>query len=223
MFGAMFLIPLYYQVVREKSALDAGLLLAPQGVGAAIMMPIAGRIVDRTGARRVVLPGLVLTLIGFGVFTQVGATTPYVLLCGASFVAGLGIGATMMPTMAAAYQTLERVEVARATTAFNIVQRGFGALGTALISVILATQLADLLPGAQNASQGLQAAQSVPPALHDRVAPRIAEAFAHTYVWALALIVLASIPALFLPRTKAAIAQPVDQRADEAVAVAIEV
>ena len=35
----MFMLPLYYQVVRGQSALDAGLLLAPQGVGAAIMMP----------------------------------------------------------------------------------------------------------------------------------------------------------------------------------------
>ncbi|HXE44009.1 MAG TPA: DHA2 family efflux MFS transporter permease subunit [Conexibacter sp.] len=222
-FGAMLLLPLYYQVARGQSALHAGLLMIPQGVGAAVMMPIAGRIVDRTGAARIVLPGLGLVIAGFAVFTQVGAHTSYVLLCSASLVAGLGIGATMMPTMAAAYQTLAPVEIARATTAFNIVQRGFGALGTALVSVILATRLADELPGAQGASQSLQAAQSVPPALHARVAPHIADAFGSTYVWALALIVLASIPALFLPRSKPAVAQPAAERADEAVAVAIEV
>jgi EmrB/QacA subfamily drug resistance transporter len=222
-FGAMLLLPLYYQVARGESALNAGLLLIPQGVGAAIMMPIAGRIVDRAGAARVVLPGLALTLLGFGFFTQVEADTPYSLLMGASFVAGLGIGATMMPTMAAAYQTLAHAEVSRATTAFNIVQRGCGALGVALMSVILANQLADRLPGAANASGGLQAAQSIPPAAREQMAPLVADAFAHTYVWAFALIVLASIPALFLPRTKPALAQPVHERADEAAAVAIEV
>ena len=221
-FGAMLLLPLYYQVARGESALNAGLLLIPQGVGAAIMMPIAGRIVDRTGAARVVLPGLVLTLLGFGFFTQVEADTPYALLTSASFVAGLGIGATMMPTMAAAYQTLSHAEVSRATTAFNIVQRGCGALGVALMSVILANQLADRLPGAASASQGLQAAQSIPPAARDRMAPLVADAFAHTYVWAFGLIVLASIPALFLPRTKPALPQPVQERADEAVAVAVQ-
>jgi EmrB/QacA subfamily drug resistance transporter len=222
-FGAMLLLPLYYQVARGQSALHAGLLLIPQGVGAAIMMPIAGRIVDRTGAARVVLPGLVLTLIGFGVFTQVEADTSYALLMTASFVAGLGIGATMMPTMAAAYQTLSHAEVSRATTAFNIVQRGFGALGVALMSVILANQLADRLPGAANAGEGLQAAQSISPAARERMAPLVADAFAHTYVWAFALLVLASIPALFLPRTKPGLPQPVQERADEAAAVAIEV
>jgi len=222
-FGSMLLLPLYYQVARGESALDAGLLLIPQGIGAAIMMPIAGRVVDRTGAARVVLPGLVLTLLGFGFFTQVEADTPYPLLMTASFVAGLGIGATMMPTMAAAYQTLGHAEVSRATTAFNIVQRGCGALGVALMSVILANQLADRLPGAANASQGLQAAQSIPPAARDRMAPLVADAFAHTYVWAFALIVLAAIPALFLPRTKPALPQPTQERAEGAAAVALEV
>jgi EmrB/QacA subfamily drug resistance transporter len=224
-FGSMLLLPLYYQVARGESALDAGLLMIPQGVGAAIMMPIAGRIVDRTGAARVVLPGLLLTLIGFAVFTQVGADTSYVLLGGASFVAGLGIGATMMPTMAAAYQTLGRAEVSRATTAFNIVQRGFGALGVALMSVILANQLADRLPGAADAGQGLQAAQAIPPQARAELAPRVADAFGHTYMWAFALLVLAALPALFLPRgaPPAHVGEPAEQRAEEAAAVAVEV
>jgi len=222
-FGAMLLLPLYYQVARGQSALHAGLLMIPQGVGAAIMMPFAGRVVDRTGAARVVLPGLVLTLAGFGFFTQVAADTPYLELMAASFIAGLGIGATMMPTMAAAYQTLSHAEVSRATTALNIVNRGFGALGVALMSVILAGQLADRLPGAANAGQGLQTAQSIPPAARAALAPRVADAFGQTYWWAFALIALAAIPALFLPRAKPAMAQPVEERGEETVAVAIEV
>ena len=54
LFGAMLILPLYYQVVRGESALDAGLLLAPQGLGAATAMPIAGRLTDRLGAGRIV-------------------------------------------------------------------------------------------------------------------------------------------------------------------------
>ncbi|HZV75694.1 MAG TPA: DHA2 family efflux MFS transporter permease subunit [Conexibacter sp.] len=220
-FGAMLLLPLYYQVARGESALDAGLLMIPQGVGAALMMPVGGRIVDRTGAARVVLPGLICVLLGFGIFTQVGADTSYVLLGFASFVTGLGIGLAMMPTMAAAYQTLGRAEVSRATTAFNIVQRGFGALGVALMSVILANQLADRLPGAGNAGKGLQAAQSIPPQARAHLAPLVADAFGHTYVWAFALILVAVIPASFLPRDKPAAPQPVPARAEEAVAVEV--
>ncbi|HET6448511.1 MAG TPA: DHA2 family efflux MFS transporter permease subunit [Conexibacter sp.] len=207
-FGAMLLLPLYYQVARDQSALDAGLLMIPQGVGAALMMPVGGRVVDRTGARRVVLPGLVCVLLGFGTFTQVGADTSFVLLGAASFVTGMGIGLAMMPTMAAAYQTLAQAEVARATTTFNIAQRGFGALGVALLSVILANQLADRLPVAANAGQGLQAAQSIPPQARAQMAPLVADAFGATYAWVFALTLLAVIPALFLPRRKAASSGP---------------
>jgi EmrB/QacA subfamily drug resistance transporter len=222
-YGAMLLLPLYYQVARGQSALDAGLLMIPQGIGAALMMPVGGRVVDRTGAARVVLPGLALILAGYGIFTQVGAETPFTLLCFASFLAGLGIGLAMMPTMAAAYQTLERVEVARATTAFNIFQRGFGALGTALISVVLANQLADRLPGAGGPSHGLAAAQSISPQARAHAAPLVADAFGHTYVWVFALLVLAIIPALFLPRSKPAEATPaIAQPAEELAAVPVE-
>jgi len=223
-FGAMLLLPLYYQVARGESALDAGLLLIPQGVGAALMMPVGGRVVDRTGAARVVVPGILLTLAGFGMLTQVGADTSYVVLCAAAFLCGLGIGLAMMPTMAAAYQTLAHAEVARATTALNIVNRGFGAIGVALMSVILANQLADRLPGAASAGEGLQAAQAIPPGARAQLAPAVAEAFGHTYVWAFGLVALAAIPALFLPFRKPpeAAAPASDEGRAEAVAVAVE-
>ena len=50
-FGALLLIPLYYQTVRGASALEAGLLLAPQGVGAMITMPLAGKLPTATAAK----------------------------------------------------------------------------------------------------------------------------------------------------------------------------
>ncbi len=54
-FGSFLLVPLYYQSVRGATALDAGLLLVPQGLGAMVTMPIGGRITDaaaRGGCRR---------------------------------------------------------------------------------------------------------------------------------------------------------------------------
>ena len=67
LFGAMLILPLYYQVVRGESALNAGLLLAPQGIGAAMAMPIAGRLTDRLGAGKIVPLGVIVALIGTGV------------------------------------------------------------------------------------------------------------------------------------------------------------
>jgi EmrB/QacA subfamily drug resistance transporter len=200
MFGAMFMLPLYYQVVRGQSALDAGLLLAPQGVGAAIMMPIAGKLTDDIGAGKIVLGGLAVLLIGMVGFTQVGADTSFWLLGSCQFLLGLGMGATMMPAMSAAYQTLQRDQLARATTALNIIQRVGGSIGTAMLSVVLTHQLASRLPA--GGEGGLAAAQSVPPPARAQVAPDIADAFGNTFWWAAAVIAIAVIPALLLPRHK---------------------
>jgi hypothetical protein len=104
----------------------------------------------------------------------------------------------MMPAMTAAYQTLQRQQLARATTALNIIQRVGGSIGTALLSVVLTHGLASRLPGGNEG--GLAAAQSVGPAARERIAPDIAEAFGHTFWWAAGIIVLAVIPALLLPR-----------------------
>jgi MFS family permease len=222
MFGAMFLVPLYYQVVREKSALDAGLLLAPQGVGAALMMPIAGKLTDEIGPGRIVLTGLGFLLVGMLGFTQVGADTSFWLLGGSQFLMGLGMGAAMMPAMGAAYQTLQRQQIARATTALNIIQRVGGSIGTAFLSVVLTHQLSSRLPGA--GEHGLGAAQSLSPAAREAATPKIAEAFGHTFWFGAAVLLLAFIPASLLPRKKAPQPEsPETKLADEEAALLIEV
>src|SRR3954454_23957301 len=58
LFGTLLVLPLYYQVDRGQSALAAGLLLGPQGIGAALMLPISGRLTDRLGGGPVVLAGV---------------------------------------------------------------------------------------------------------------------------------------------------------------------
>jgi MFS family permease len=216
MFGAMLMLPLYYQVVRGESALHAGLLLAPQGLGAALMMPLSGRITDRHGAGRIAIFGLPMVALGMIGFTQITADTSLWVMGGLQFLLGLGMGASMMPSMSAAYQTMVHSQVARATTALNIIMRVGSAFGTALLSVVLTHQLASNLPQASG-DNGLAAAQSIPPEAHDKVAPMIASAFGHTFWWSVGLIAIAAIPIAFLPRSKpeAAEAEPATPPAPE--------
>jgi MFS family permease len=198
-FGTALLLPLYFQVVRGESALTAGLLIAPQGLGAALMMPLAGRVTDRTGPGRVVIAGLLVTLVAIFSLTQVGAHTSYVLLGATLFVMGLGLGATMMPAMSAAYQTLTRSQVARATSGLSIIQRVGGSIGVALLSVVLTRQFTDHLAPI-GGKTGLAAAQSVPASARAHVEPILASAFGHTFWWALIIVACALVPAAFLSR-----------------------
>jgi MFS family permease len=199
--GAMLLLPLYYQVVRQESALASGLLLAPQGLGAMVTMPIGGKLTDRIGPGRVVMMGLLVVIASVAGFTAVlQADTSYWVLGGVLFVMGLGLGLTMMPTMAAAIQTLVHDEVPRASTMLNIIQQVSASVGTALMSVLLANSLADKLGG--SGGGGLNATQDVPPQVLQQIVGPMAEAFQSTYWWAVGLLALAFIPALLLPRHK---------------------
>ncbi|WP_245960091.1 DHA2 family efflux MFS transporter permease subunit [Prauserella flavalba] len=199
-FGAMLLLPTYFILVRGETALQAGLLLAPQGLGAMVMMPIAGRLADRTGAGKIVLPGLVVILAGLAVWAQAAADTPYWLLMVSLFVLGLGMGSSMMPIMSAALQTLTKKDVAQASSALNIIQQTAGAIGAAVMSIILAALLAGKFGVETSQGQVAATAALQNPQTHDAAAVLAADSFASTFVWSLLLVALCIIPALFLPK-----------------------
>jgi EmrB/QacA subfamily drug resistance transporter len=187
-FGASLLFPLYFQQIRGEDALSAGLLLAPQGVGAMLTMPLAGVLADRIGPGKVVLTGMTLVTIGMAMFTQLTDTTSYTMLIGGLFVMGLGMGGTMMPIMAAALRTLTDHNIARGSTLMNIVQQVAASVGTALFSVLLTNNL-----------DGVTAL------------PEAAEGYADVFVIATILVATVLVPAFFLPRRKAG--KPVDPAA----------
>lgn len=225
-FGASLLFPLYFQQVRGEDALGAGLLLAPQGVGAMLTMPLAGVLADRTGPGKVVMAGVVVITVGMAMFTQVGADTGYPYLLGALFVMGLGMGATMMPIMTAALATLTDHNIARGSTLLNIQQQVAASIGTALFSVILtnefkesdaigrATALAEGADGSRDPSVLAQVAQQlgIDPAtieaLFARAIVDMADSFATVFVVATILVACCLVPAFFLPRKPAD--KPVD-------------
>src|SRR5512132_690274 len=199
LFGALILLPLYYQLVRGESPLATGLLLIPQGLGAAIAMPIAGRLTAEIGARLVVPAGILLALAGTALYTQIGADTPYALLSGALFLIGLGLGSTIVPSMAVAYQAVPRESIPQATSTINVIQRVAGSVGTALLAVVLQRQIATSLPGVEGGIGALAALSEQGRALAERV---LADAFGTTFWVAFGLVAASLIPALLLPRVR---------------------
>jgi EmrB/QacA subfamily drug resistance transporter len=202
--GAALLFPTYFLLVRGESVLKAGLLLAPNGIGALLTMPLAGRLTDRFGARWVVVPGLVLIAAGTVDFTLIKADTSYTELILALFVMGLGMGATMMPITSAALVTLQQQQVPAASAAMNIVQRVAGAVGSALMSTVLAASLASRfdVPTSRGQVTATQALHG-PDAAH--AANLAAGSFATAFAWALVLILLCLVPAVFLPARRRAV------------------
>jgi EmrB/QacA subfamily drug resistance transporter len=186
-FGAGLLFPLYFQQVRGEDALHAGLLLAPQGFGAMITMPIAGVLADKIGPGKIVIAGITVTTIGLAMFSTLTDTTPYWFLMVSLFVMGLGMGGTMMPIMSSALATLRDHTIARGSTLMNIVQQVAASIGTAVFTVLLTNGLQDQLTA------------STPPA---EIPGVTAEVYGDVFLIGAVLVALVLIPAFFLPRKK---------------------
>jgi EmrB/QacA subfamily drug resistance transporter len=189
-YGAMLLLPLYEQQVRGQSALAAGLLLAPQGLGMLLTRGYAGKLTDRIGARPIVLCGFLLTMAGTLAYTQAGVNTNELLLGASLIVRGAGLGAVTIPIMAAAYLGLKPGQVPHASIATRITQQLGGAFGAAVFALILQTQLTVHVAGG----------------LVGRAA-----AFDDAFWWSIGLTALSIIPALFLPGTRAVAAHRAEQ------------
>ncbi len=137
LFGGMVLLPLYWQGVRHESVVDTGLLTAPQGLGMALVMPLAGKLTDRLGGGPLALFGVIVTTITTIPFGLIGAHTSVAGLSVAMLLRGMGIGFAFMPAMAAAFASLKRSELPDATPQLNVLQRVGGSIGTAVLAVVL--------------------------------------------------------------------------------------
>jgi EmrB/QacA subfamily drug resistance transporter len=195
LFGVALLLPLYFELVRGRTPLQTGLLLIPQGLGAALAMPLAGALTDRIGARPVVTGGVLVALAGTAAYTQITAATPYWLLAGALLLIGAGLGATITPSMAAAFAAAGRAAIPAASSAIGTIQRVAGSLGTALLAVTLQRAMAAALPGFHG---GIAQAGALA-AARAGVLPGLAHAFGVTFWVALVLTGAALVPALLLP------------------------
>jgi EmrB/QacA subfamily drug resistance transporter len=196
LFGVALLLPLYFQIVRGASPLETGLLLIPQGLGAAVAISVAGALTDKLGARRVVPVGIALALGGTLAYTQIAVDSDYWYLAGALFLIGAGLGATITPSMAAAFQGLQHDEMPGATSAINVVQRVAASLGTALLAVVLQRAIAADVGGfSGDIGQAGALARHNP----QHAAPAIAGAFGTTFWVAFGLTAVALVPALLLP------------------------
>ncbi len=179
LFGAMILVPLYYQEVRGQSVINTGLLTGPQGIGALVAMPLASRLTQRFSGGRVAMCGVSLLCISTVPFTFIGANTSIVAISLVLVVRGLSIGLCFMPAMSAAFSAMRPDQISDATPQINALQRTGGAIGTAVLAVVL-----------QRAGVGAHT-----PA-------ELASAFDTAYWWALGIAALSLIPCLMLLRAE---------------------
>jgi EmrB/QacA subfamily drug resistance transporter len=175
LFGAMVLVPLYYQEVRHESVIVTGMLVGPQGLGMLLVMPLVGRLTERFGGGRISIVGVSILCIGTVPLAFVGASTSIVQISLVLLLRGVGIGFAFVPAMSAAFASMRPEQLSDATPQLNVLQRLGGAIGVAVLAVVL--------------QRG---------ELHAHSLGQFAGAFDSAYWWSLGISLLALIPCVAL-------------------------
>ncbi|WP_309649844.1 MFS transporter [Nocardioides sp.] len=147
MFGTVFLLAQYLQVVQGYSPLEAGLRTLPWTAAPMVVAPIAGALAGRLGLRSLLLTGLVLqsaSLVWFAALTESAAGYSSFVLPLA--MAGVGMGLTFAPSATAVLEGLPEDDFAIASSA-NSTIREFGvALGIAVLTAVFLGNGGQLTP-----------------------------------------------------------------------------
>ncbi len=164
LFGCLFLLPLFIQQVRGYSAMDAGIAMLPRSLAMALTMPLAGRLYNRVGPRKMIGVGLVLSILSFFMLGRLSPETSVWNLFWPQMLQGLAFGMIFVSLSTAALSTVERRDMTAATGLYNLVRTVFGSVGLALSATMLnrasvaarVSLVSGLTPVSDNTSSWLQ-------------------------------------------------------------------
>lgn len=144
MFGALSFVPLFAQGVRGATATEAGSLLMPLMLSWVIMSIVGGRLLLHVGYRRMVVAGTILLTGSFFMFATFGRSTEMWKLVLDLSALGSGLGLTMLTLLMAIQHSVPRAQLGTATSLNQFSRAIGGAIGVAVMGVILAAGMPEL-------------------------------------------------------------------------------
>ncbi len=205
MFGAIFFLTQYLQLVLGYSALEAGIRVLPVAGGIVLGGPLSAKLTERAGAKLVVAAGLGLVASGLVLMSGFEVGSGYGIVAAAFGVLGLGIGMAMTPATDAVMGSLPLAKASIGSAVNDAARVTGGALGVAVLGSIMSSVYRGDMDGAHDSlASALSAATQLGGADGARLAATAQEAFVsgmHAAVLVGAGIALAGamIALLFLP------------------------
>jgi len=135
--AGVFYVPLFLQNIRGLGAMKTGLLMMPAALVSGLMMPIAGRLFDRTGPRAVSITGLLILAYTTFLFHRLDLNTPFSVIQLWLVMRSVGMSLGMMPPQTAAISSVPPHMVGQASAINNIISRVSGSFGIAILTSIL--------------------------------------------------------------------------------------
>jgi EmrB/QacA subfamily drug resistance transporter len=137
MFGSIFLLAQFLQVVQHYSPLEAGLRTLPWTGMPVLIAPVAGALSDRIGGRSLLATGLALQAIGLGWLAAVATpSVPYATLVPAFVIAGVGMSLFFAPVANVVLSSVRRDQEGIASGANNAIRELGGVFGIAVLGAV---------------------------------------------------------------------------------------
>ena len=137
LYGSLVLLPLFLQTVLGYPAIEAGIAMAPRGLGSFIAMPIIGFLTAKIDSRKLLVVGLLggsVTLYMLGSLNlQVGIWDIF----WPQFLQGLSMGLVFVPLTTVTMSLIAREEMGNATSLFNLMRNMGGSVGIAATATML--------------------------------------------------------------------------------------
>jgi DHA2 family lincomycin resistance protein-like MFS transporter len=147
LFGTIILLPIYMQQVLGLEPVQIGLLLLPGGLLMGLLAPFVGRLYDRFGPPRLVVPGSILvSAVMWGLTTVTEHTSPMFLL-GSHLVLSVGLALLFTPLFTSALGAVKPRLYSHGSAIVGTVQQVAGAAGTAMFVTVMSAQAAVLAAG----------------------------------------------------------------------------
>ena len=137
--GFAFLLPNYIQIVNGSTMLVAGLVVLPAGVAGAICAPLSGRVLDALGPRRPILTGMGLCVASLLTFTLMsrGMSNFWIGFVYVFYMAGMGM--CIGNVMTSGLRLVGPQNSAQGNAIMSTLQQFAGAMGTSVVSGIVAS------------------------------------------------------------------------------------
>ena len=140
MFGMFFFMTQYLQDVRDYSPLKAGFAFLPMTVALFAMVRVVPKVMARIGAKRLMVGGEGLALVGMVWLSQITSHTQYFPgIVVPMFLLGLGMGVAFIPLTTASLAGVEPRDAGAASGLVNVVQQVGGALGVGILVTVFGT------------------------------------------------------------------------------------
>ena len=137
LYGSLVILPIFLQTMIHYPAIQAGLATAPRGIGAFIMMPIAGILVTKIDPRKLLMAGILTASGSLLYFSTINQSAGYWNIFWPQFIQGMSLGLIFLPLSTVTMFNLPKEDLRYATSMFNLMRNLGGSIGIAVGTVLI--------------------------------------------------------------------------------------